>query len=210
MTAQIGDLYKHKNEEYSIVALSAPLSFDPRNYGLEPQPRCTACYRGYWCDYDITDDGLFLENLYLFNGDGNYPDFLGKAISPEEYQECDSYKGKKKIRKKIPRFMGHRVYENVQLLIPYTGKILLGKDFLSKYYIHMGYQRPFAYKTLIEFIFEDGIPLDIIDHSKTAEKLRQSINLKDPMWNLGGESIPQFVEDSFTLDYKTKAWWLSE
>ena len=208
MTAQIGDIYKHKNEEYSIVALSAPLSFNPKNYGLEPQPSSTACYRGYWCDYDITDDGLFLENLYLFNGDGNYPDFLGKSISPVKYQECDCYRGKKKTRKKIPRFMGHRVYENVQLLIPYTGKILLGKDFLREYYIHMGYQRPFAYKTLKEFIFEDGIPLDIIDHSETAEKLRESINLKDPTWELGTGSIPQFVEDSFSLDYKTKAWWL--
>ena len=104
--------------------------------------------------------------------------------------------------------MGHRVYENVQLLIPYTGKILLGKDFLREYYIHMGYQRPFAYKTLMEFIFEDGIPLDIIDHSETAEKIRESIDPKNPMWELGAGSIPQFVEDSFSLDYKTKAWWL--
>ena len=208
MTAQIGDIYKHHNEEYSIVALSAPLSFDPKNYGLEPHPSSTACYRGYWCEYDITEDGLFLEKLYLFNGDGNYPAFLGKSISPIEYQECDVYRGKKKTREKIPRHMGHRVYENVHLLIPYTGKVLLGKDFLRDYYIHMGYQRPFAYKTLMEFIFEDGILLDTVDHSKTAEKLRESINLEDPMWELGAGNIPQFVEDSFSLDYKTKAWWL--
>lgn len=31
--------------------------------------------------------------------------------------------------------MGHRVYKNVHLLIPYTGKVLLGKDFLREYYI---------------------------------------------------------------------------
>lgn len=208
MTAQIGDIYKRHNDEYTIVAISAPLSFDPKNYGLEPHPSSTACYRGYWCEYDITDDGLFLENLYLFNGDGNYPEFLGKSIAPIEYQECDCYRGKKKTRKKIPRHMGHRVYKDVHLLIPYTGKVLLGKDFLREYYIHMGYQRPFAYKTLVEYVFEEGIPLDIIDHSKTAEKLRESIDLKDPMWKYREQDIPQFVEDSFSLDYKTKAWWL--
>lgn len=207
MTAQIGDIYKRNDEKYSIAALSAPLPFEPQNYGLEPQPSSTACYRGYWCEYDITDDGLFLENLYLFNREGNYPEFLGKSIAPLEYQECDDYRERKK-RKKTPRHMGHRVYKNVHLMIPYTGKVLLGKDFLGEYYIHMGYQRPFAYKTLVEFIFEDGIPLDVIDHSIAAENLRNSINLKDPAWKLGGGDISQFVEDSFSLDYKTKAWWL--
>lgn len=106
MTAQIGDIYKRHNDEYSIVALSAPLSFAPKNYGLEPQPSSTACYRGYWCEYDITDDGLFLENLYLFNGDGNYPEFPGKSIAPIEYQECDVYRGKRKPVKRSPDIWG--------------------------------------------------------------------------------------------------------
>ena len=109
MTAQIGDIYRHKQEEYTIVAASAPLSFDPENYGLEPHMISTACCRGYWCEYDITDDGLFLDKLYLFNKDGNYPQFLGKTVLPAVNEECDCYSGRKKTRKKIPRFMGHRV-----------------------------------------------------------------------------------------------------
>lgn len=209
MTAQIGDIYKHNNAEYTFVAASAPLSFAPKDYGLEPHMSSTGCYRGYWCEYEITDNGLSLEKLYLFNKDGNYPAFNGKSIEPAEYKEYQYIKNGKKLKDYFPKYFGHRLYSNVHLLIPYTGKLLLGKDFLQQYYIHMGYQRPFAYETLMEFVFEKGILLDTLDHSETARELRKAINPEDPFWKFGISSITQFVEDSFSLDYKTKAWWLS-
>lgn len=31
MTAQIGDIYKYKNKEYSIVAMSSPINFKPED-----------------------------------------------------------------------------------------------------------------------------------------------------------------------------------
>lgn len=210
MTAQRGDIYKHKRSQYSIVAMSEPMIFNPKDYGMEPHMSSTACYRGYWCEYDIREDGLYLQNLYLFNRDGNYPEFNGISVAPVEYEEYNVYTGnsRKPKRQKFPKYDKHRLYKDVNLRIPYTGKILTGKDFLRDYYIHMGYQRPFAYKVLKEFVFTDGNLTAVIDHSAVAEKLRESIDLNDPMWELGTVGIPQFVEDSFSLDYKTKAWWL--
>ncbi len=68
----------------------------------------------------------------------------------------------------------------------------------------------YAYKTLIEIVFEDGIPVAVNDHSDTAEKLRESIGQDNPKGERGVSDIAQFIDDSFSLDYKTKAWWLSE
>ena len=207
MTAQISDIYKHKRNKYNLVALSDPIGFEPKDYGLDPQASCTACRRGYWCEYDIREDGLYLDKLFLHNGEGNYPDFNGvSAISPE-YEELEYIEGSsnKRGRRKFPKNMGHWTYDNANLLIPYTGKILLGDKFLREYYIHMGYQQAFAYEILLEFVFENGKLIESIDHSDKVKKMRESMDLDEL---IGRNDVTKFVNDSFSLDYKTKAWWL--
>ena len=54
---------------------------------------------------------------------------------------------------------------NVNLRMNYTGKILLGKDFIPEHYIHMGYQRANAYKKLIEVEFLEGQLIAVKDMS---------------------------------------------
>lgn len=190
MTAQIGDIYKYQKKEFTIVALSSAMLFDPKNYGMEPHARSTACWRGYWCEYAIEDDELLLKDLYLFNSDDKYPPLNGVEVSMKSH-------------------FGHRVYKDVNMPIPYTGKILLGDGFMQEYYIHMGFQRGWAYKKLIELVFEEGILLECNDLSHIAKAQREAmakgnINPRRP----GGDNIPKFVEDSFSLDYADKAWWM--
>lgn len=210
MTAQIGDIYKYKRKEFSIVALSNAIQFDPKEYGLEPHARSTACWRGYWCEYNIVDDELLLQNLYIFNADGKYPPLNGIEISPQEYQECTAYSFKNKKGEKVmrPKHMGHRVYKNVNMPIPYTGKILLGDGFMHEYYIHMGFQRGWAYRELVEFVFEDGVLLECNDLSHIAKAQRDAIKKhgEDSRYPDDGD-IPKFVNKSFSLDYEDKAWW---
>lgn len=107
--------------------------------------------------------------------------------------------------------MGHREYKNINIPIDFTGKILLGNNFLSKYYIHMGFQRAYAYKELKEFVFEQGTLVETIDHSKMAKKIRQELEATcDDLSHPDGGNILKFVEDSFSTDYAVKAWWLDE
>lgn len=213
MTAQIGDIYKKDRQEYTVVAMSAPSAFDPKDYGLEPNCSCTACWRGYWCEYNIDDDRLLLQNLFMFNKNGDYPVLNGVSISSAEYVQREAYQGGFKKRNKkiitVERHWGHREYKNVNLPVSYTGRILVGAGFIPKYCINMGFQRCWAYKTLIEFVFEEGILLDCIDHSQTAQELRTEIDAReaDPSHPAVGD-ISQFVEESFSLDYKIKAWWI--
>ena len=199
MTAQIGDIYKYKKKEFTVVALSSVMLFDPKNYGMEPHASSTACWRGYWCEYAIEDDELLLKDLYLYNSDDKYPPLNGV----EEYK-CQG--GKKIIMK---AHFGHRVYKDVNIPIPYTGKILLGDGFMREYYIHMGFQRGWAYKKLIELVFEEGILLECNDLSHIAKAQREAmvqgnINPQRPDVDI----LSKFVDDSFSLDYADKAWWM--
>lgn len=209
MTAQIGDIYKHKNKEYSIVAMSAPINFKPQDFGLEPQARGTACWKGYWCEYHITDGKLLLKKLFMYNGEGKYPLLNGVGVVEQTYHEGISItSGDTKSRKvMLEDNMGHRMYKNVNLQIKYSGKILVGDDFIRDYYIHIGYQRAWAYKTLIEFVFEDGNLIETIDHSDITERLRKEID-DGRRFKEERKNIPFFVADSFWLNMKDKAWWI--
>lgn len=212
MTAQIGDHYFWNNQEYTVVALSAPMNFKPQNSGLDPQIRCTACWRGYWCEYNITDDGLFLQNLYMNNSEGNYPDLNGVSVSPVSYHEVIRLDLKRKTETiaQAEDYMGHRKYEDIMMRIPYTGKILVGRKFLSRYYIHMGFHRSWAYEELREFVFENGYLKGTLDHSDMAQKIREEIESQKFKPENQEENIARFVKESFSLDYSTKAWWIKE
>lgn len=66
-------------------------------------------------------------------------------------------------------------YQIVAISEPLQFRPQEGKDFLSDYYIHMGYQRAWAYETLKELIFEEGALVEVIDRSAMANMLRAKI-----------------------------------
>ena len=91
MTAQIGDQYKFKNSEYTIVARSAAMDFHPSEYGIMPETACTACWSGFWCVYNITDGGIFLEDLYVkpeYRGNGYGKSLLKKLAQIAVERGC--------------------------------------------------------------------------------------------------------------------------
>ena len=216
MTAQIQDCYKHRRKEYSLVAKQGQICFKPEEYGLKPMAVCTACWRGYWCEYNVNSKGLFLKNLYIFTDDNKYPPINGVNVSEIEYDDCIQCtigEDGEWIRKKAKteKHMGHREYKNLNIPIKYTGKLLLGNDFLREYYIHMGFQQGWAYRELLEFEFKEGKLVQKNDYSEAAEKMRKKLDESgiDPS-HPEGDDIPLFVENSFSQDYGIKAWWLKE
>lgn len=194
MTAQIGDVFKYKNHDYKIVAINKPISFSPEEYGITPESCCSACWTGYWCNYNISDEGIVLENLYINSHEDYYPDINGVKV-----------KGSKK---NAFEYMGHHYYEGVNIKMDYTGRILVGKDFLRGYYIHMGYQRAWAYEELKELVFENGALIEVIDHSHIAKEIRERIeNEPDFMGKLSFD-IPIFEDGGIDLGFEEKTWWL--
>lgn len=197
MTAQIGDYYLYKGTRYSIVAISKEIGFAPSQYGIIPEMKCTLCWKGYWCGYVITDDGLLLENLYTNSQGGHYPTINGINATVPKRKEHNTYDY-------IAADTHHHKYSGLKIPICFTGKILLGNGSISKYCINMGYQQYWVYKELKEFVFNSGKLVEINDYSQMAETARNKSDdlrkhLCDP---------EKFVEDSFFLDYDVKAWWI--
>ncbi|MEM4721362.1 MAG: hypothetical protein QXT73_04810 [Candidatus Methanomethylicaceae archaeon] len=40
--------------------------------------------------------------------------------------------------------------------VPFIGKLRLAKDFIQELYVHMGFQKPSAYQTVLDLLFEEG------------------------------------------------------
>ncbi len=183
MTGQIADQFSYKEDNYDLIGLKGSNLFNPEEYGVFPIMASTACYRGFVAEYNITDKQLILNSLMLRSNEEKLNEINGVAAKKEE---------------KVMMF--NFLYEDLNLPIKFTGFILLGKDFINEMYVHMGYQRPIAYKIVIEFQFKEGELVTINDFSEIIEKLRNEDPYKDANPNYD-ESAKDWIERLFSLDY---------
>ena len=93
-------------------------------------------------------------------------------------------------------------YNNLSLQTYFTGKLLLAKDFIQSMYVHMGFQRPMAYKTVVELSVENGKITLFKDLSRKIEGDREQDRFKDanPQSN-SKKDIRDWVEKTFSLEY---------
>ena len=192
MTAQVGDIYRYKGEEYKLIDRTSR-EFDPRKFGFSPIRWKTSCMRGFWCRYDITDGLLFLDDLTILDENGFYPELNGVACDPPKTARERVLEDLE--NEMAPAFFNYgrwpRHYRDVGMPLPYTGRILVGTEYVEGFYRFLGYPRPQSYKKLVELVFGAGLLLAVIDHSHTAELLREGILKRsaEGTWN-------SFDEDS--------------
>lgn len=204
MTAQIPDTYTFDNKEYDFITKSKPMGFNPRYYGLIPNASSTACWRGYWCDFVIRRRRLILKNLLIHNADGYYPPFNG--VEPSSIEFTDKFDSSEKY--------GHVMYR-VNLEMDYTGAIVVGHGFISKYYLHGGFQGAWAYKEVKELVFDKGNVVDVRDHSNEVNVLRGLYD-EDPLkfqddltYDLSYDDTPAFLrDDSRPRSKMLWPWWV--
>ena len=84
----------------------------------------------------------------------------------------------------------------------FTGKLLLAKDFIQSMYVHMGFQRPMAYKIIIEIQMKEGEIISERDLSKEMEEKRifnadEGVSPRSDSQN----DIENWVKKTFSLDY---------
>lgn len=153
MTVQISDRICFDGEEFSIIGVKGDF-FTPRQFGMEPEKIHTACYRGFFATYELTDEFLLLRKLTIKEKQGNY-----QAISGVE-----------------PQIGEHvAIYSGLAEVVFFKGQLTLAKDFISEYSTHtIGYQPPRAFKTVLEITFEDGRVIEIKDRSKEMNQKRGS------------------------------------
>lgn len=206
MTAQQGDILKDREQTYTILRRLGEELFRPEAYGLHPISIHTACRRGYRCTYELRDSFLTLRELLVKDGLGVYPPINGVGIAgrgaasplPSDFESMPD------PRPRLPS--GPETYKDIDLPIPYTGKLLLADDFDFRYYIHMGLQRPHGFRKLYTYSFQDGKLIEITDHCETASMLRELCDQNsDPElpWLRGGAPYDKLPEE-----LRKTIWWL--
>jgi hypothetical protein len=174
MTAQISDTFIFKGEEYSLIGMKGGDLASPEQFGMEPEMIHTACYRGFYASYELTEESLYLRELTLKEKNENYLPIEGIEPAKEEYQAT---------------------YHGLSLVVPFTGKIRLSKDFIEELYIHMGYQKPTAFKTVLDITLKGGRVVEIKDRSQEMKEKRGAFKKHYESGNM-----VQTIDEAFSLD----------
>lgn len=174
MTAQISDTFIFKGDEYSLIGMTSGDLASPEQFGMEPEMIHTACYRGFYATYELTEKALYLRKLSLREKNENYLPIGGIEPEQEEFQAT---------------------YHGLSVLVPFTGKIRLAKDFIEELYIHMGYQKPTAFKTVLDMTLKGGQVVELKDRSQEMEEKRGAFKK-----HYKSGTMLQTIDEAFSLD----------
>ncbi|MCE7748923.1 MAG: hypothetical protein GPJ51_11030 [Candidatus Heimdallarchaeota archaeon] len=151
MTGQIPDSFLYEGEVYSLIGIEEEEPFSPLDYDIMPEMASTACWRGFVLYYKLDDNYLTLQDMQL------------------NTQEAKKINGVKPMKTK-DMFKFH--YQDLNLKLDYTGKLLIARDFIDEMYVHMGFQRPIAFRKVVELDFNNGELLSVNDLSEQMENRR--------------------------------------
>ena len=107
--------------------------FEPKRYKLEPYSTSTACLDGYICNYTIENGRLLLSKLNI------------NLNEPIPIAGCRPTEGKSLFKYE---------YNNLNLVMGFTGTILLGEKMIDS-----------KFKSVLEFRFEAGQLMAKMDRS---------------------------------------------
>ena len=183
MTAQVPDSLIYNSVSYSIVGLKGEGLPSPLDFNLMPVSPSTANWRGFIMTYTILERHLLLHEMQVTVEDtkGKHP--VINEVNPEI---------KKDGRIRL-------TYKNLKLHTKFTGEILIAKDFIGSMYVHMGFQSPLSFETVIEVKFEEGVLIKLRNISNKMNNLRKN-DISDG--KLKSTADPQtWIARTFSLDY---------
>jgi|WetSurMetagenome_2_1015567.scaffolds.fasta_scaffold187463_2 hypothetical protein len=194
MTAQATDTFYFKGKAHELIGLEGTGLFSPEAAGMVPEMLHTACYRGFICTYKIKWRRILLHELIIREASGNYRPVNGvlpaKDCSDDPGGPIAPGNGR---RHSAEAFTA--TYKDLKMPVPFTGKLRLARGFISDFYVHMGYQKPTAFRTVYDLTFDAGKMIELNDRSAEVERKRGAFKARYES-NRGIEAI----EDAFSLD----------
>jgi len=164
LTAQISDRITVDGRVYALAAAKGTGLFDPTDVGLHPFPSCTACWRGFVCDYEVREGSLMLDTLHvaLRNPEGPAAPLAAapviNGVAPTAPDE---------------RWAGfNTVYEDLRLTVLFSGEMLIGDRFIRELYVHMGFHPAWKYRDVLRLTFERGCLSERRDVSDEMAEMR--------------------------------------
>ena len=170
MTAQLPDQVVYNGDKHSLININGSQLPTPMDFNVYPDEWHTASIRGYIITYAIEQDHLVISQIRIGRmspnkGTNEYPTI--NAIKPHAIYKWDFYiafpfYGWRRWLSYLPipkltRILDSFVYDNLGLIVDFTGKLTLCKGFTlaNNQCNHT-----------IEMLFKQGKLIDVIDHSK--------------------------------------------
>jgi len=204
MTAQEPDRFYYKDQRLDLVGFKGNELPIPGDYGVGTYSTSTNCWRGYIMRYKIIENQLILDGFWCNADEGDIPEINGvkpikmPEVKPDSITTSEDWMS----------FMFKYEYKNLNKRIQFNGSLWLAKDFIDSEYVHMGFQSPTAYRTVLKFDFEDGIIVNVEDKSKAAEKSREKGECKEAQpRSMASGDLEEWIIKRFSLDidfYKKK------
>lgn len=187
MTAQFSDPVEYRGQSYSIAGKNGAGLFDPSQHGMKPVGKCSACWRGFVCEYIVDGQRLLLDQL-LICLDEPGPVLFGVEPKPDEG----------KIR------LFDVVYEDLRHPVSYSGGLLLAREFIDELYVHMGFHPAWKYREVHELLFRDGELVQETDRSEQIAELRREIadRPSEPGHEATQSEIRDWIAKCFSEEYR--------
>lgn len=185
MTAQMSDSFRMDDTQLSVVGVNGSGLFDPSEYNMQPLPRITSCWRGYVCTYKTLHNELMLDSL-LVNLEREGPAI--NNVHPVFSQQATF----------------NNAYNDLNLLMDFTGGMLIAQGFIQQLYVHMGFHPAWKYETVFELNISHGHVLETQDISKQMAELRDKMTQQplQPGRNASKQEVENWIESTFKRDYR--------
>lgn len=152
MPTQIVDSFRWNHEDWALAEASDVYAlFSPVAYGLRPTAPYAACQKGFVVHLAVRDGHLYLTSLQVYCADGVYPPINGAEA--------------------IPGDSGMMLYDGIDVALPYTGRIIVGRDPLPQFQGRT-FLSPRSYAVTYELSFSDGTLADVRETSAKRHFVR--------------------------------------
>ncbi len=156
MTVQIMDVVTHEKADYHLLYAAGDGLFQPELCGIKDYDLHTACWRGFFCRYEVSDDRLLLTgaNIGLIGEDreaalrGGGPEVYGRK--PRFYREHGYEVVFLFFRKPSSWWASDVAYKDLREPMPFTGAMLLGADAVRGWGV---WPLPHCYASVRELFF---------------------------------------------------------
>lgn len=189
MTAQINDRVFHRKIHFNIAGINGCGLFQPQAVGIQPEAMSTACWRGFYVQYAIEEDQLFLTQVTI-----GLPKTDAEAARAGGGPELFGRKAK------YNQSEWGWVYNDLRQPFAFSGGLLLGEGFIRQLYVHMGFHPAWKYRNVREVLFEQGRLTEDFDRSDAMEGVRAQLSEK-PLEPTAVGEIEKWVEKCFSRDY---------
>lgn len=184
MTGQIPDEVRYAGTCYQLTAVEGTGLFDPADHGLAAQPLSSACWRGFHCVYTVDGDRFLLDTVTI-------------GLAPEHFRNLllgyRPVKARRGLHPVAPRY-------HLAVQMPFTGRMLLGDDYVRVTYLHMGFLPAWTFVRVVELAFDDGVLVAARDRSDEAAEIRDRAG-EEIGRPRNGEPAEQWISRTFSLGF---------